>query len=60
LGASFEYVNLDGQDTLRQDLEKKYNWKTIPMIVVNGDFKGGYTDVKKLLDTGKIKEEDIC
>lgn len=32
------------------ELKKKYNWKTIPMIFVKGDFIGGYDDMMQKIN----------
>ncbi|RMD45660.1 glutaredoxin 3 [Candidatus Pacearchaeota archaeon] len=43
-----------GKDKLEELSEKSGGWKTAPMIFIDGKFYGGYSDVKKLDDEGKL------
>ena len=43
---SFEEVSLDDQPDLRAELSEKFGgWRTVPMIVLDGEFVGGYTEL---------------
>ena len=42
----FEEVGLDDKPDLRMELSEKFKgWRTVPMIVLDGEFIGGYTDL---------------
>ena len=55
------YTNHDitaDEDEKRKELGKKYNIKgdvTVPQIFINGERIGGYTDMIKLYELGKLK-----
>ena len=43
---SFEEVGLDDKPDLRVELSEKFGgWRTVPMIVLDGEFIGGYDDL---------------
>ena len=43
---SFEEVGLDDKPDLRMELSEKFGgWRTVPMIVLDGEFIGGYDDL---------------
>ncbi len=43
---SFKEIALDAQPDLRTELSDKFGgWRTVPMIVLNGEFIGGYTEL---------------
>lgn len=45
-GIAFEEITLDDKLDLRMELSEKFNgWRTVPMIVLNGKFIGGYTEL---------------
>ena len=54
LGVPFVEVNLDHDRDLRDELSDRFNWQTMPMIVVNGQFVGGYNDVAALSRSGAL------
>lgn len=44
---------------MREELKEKFNLDapaTVPQIVINGKYVGGYTDLEKLYKTGEIKD----
>ena len=42
----FEEVGLDDKPDLRMELSEKFKgWRTVPMIVLDGEFIGGYTEL---------------
>lgn len=57
LGASFDDVDLSENEALRDELRTKYNWMTVPMIVVGDEFLGGFDDVAKLHAERKLVEK---
>ncbi len=54
LQVPFRNVDLSADPELRESVSKKYNWQTVPMIVIGDEFIGGYSDLKKLQDEGKL------
>jgi len=57
IGADYEEINLEENPELRDELIEKYNWHTVPMIVVGDNFLGGFDDVAKMHMEGKLKAE---
>ncbi|MEY4629904.1 MAG: hypothetical protein RIQ81_24 [Pseudomonadota bacterium] len=57
LGLSFAEINLDEDPELRMRLSRENNgWRTVPMIFIGDYFVGGFTDLKALHDSGKLKD----
>jgi glutaredoxin 3 len=56
LDVAYTEVYLDDKHDLRTELAAKYNWQTVPMIVVGETFVGGYSDVAALERSGKLAE----
>lgn len=54
LGVAFEEVDLSADEELRDEIQKKYQWMTVPMIVVGDEFLGGFDDISKLHAEGKL------
>ncbi len=54
LQVAYTEVYLDDKHALREELSQRYNWQTVPMIVVGDTFVGGYSDVSELERTGKL------
>ena len=54
LQVAYTEVSLDDKDELRQELSRKYNWQTVPMIMVGDKFVGGYSDVAALERSGEL------
>lgn len=48
----------DGFDKMCEELSSKYNKtvQTVPQIIINGNYVGGYTDLEALYKSGKLKE----
>ncbi|MBT6182401.1 glutaredoxin, partial [archaeon] len=46
-------INRDEMDGL---MKKTNNWPTAPMIFIDGNFYGGYQDLLKLDNSGKLDE----
>ena len=47
-------VYLDDKPELRDELARRFNWQTVPMIVVGEKFVGGYSDVAALEHSGEL------
>lgn len=54
LGAAFEEINLDHDPALREELTRKHNWRTVPMIFIGDEFIGGYDDANELHREGRL------
>lgn len=52
---NYQEISLDQKPELKKGLQKQFNWRTVPMILVGDKFIGGYTDMLKLnqMDTFK-------
>ena len=54
-GIPFEEIGLDDKPELRQKLsDENGNYRTIPMIFVDGKFIGGFTDLQALQKQGRL------
>jgi glutaredoxin 3 len=54
LKVAFEEINLEHRPDLRRELSERYNWRTVPMILVGDRFLGGYDDVRELHGRGQL------
>ena len=57
MDVSYQEINIEQDEKLRDELIAKYNWQTVPMIVIGDKFIGGFDDVAKLHLEGKLKSE---
>ncbi len=48
----------DDFDKMCEELSSKYNKtvQTVPQIIIDGNYIGGYTDLEALYKSGKLKE----
>lgn len=54
-GWEFKEVDLSNNPSLREELSSKFNgWRTVPMILINGSFVGGYQDLVALDRQGRL------
>lgn len=53
-GISYTDHNIDNNDEKKNELYQQTNQKTVPFIFINGEFIGGYTELKELDDAGKL------
>lgn len=44
----FTEIDLTSDIELRLEISTKYNWRTVPMIIIDDKFIGGYDDLEKL------------
>ncbi len=56
LALPFEEIDVEHNDILRDELSKKYNWLTVPMIVIGDQFIGGFDDLFALHKNKKLLE----
>ncbi len=55
-GISYDIIDLtDNLDEL-QKWKDKTGWRTVPMIFINDELVGGYTDLKALEEDGKLDQ----
>lgn len=57
-GISFHYLEYGSylsQWRERGALKMWTGWPTFPLVFIDGSLIGGYTDLKRLLDSGKLK-----
>jgi glutaredoxin 3 len=56
-GLTYEEILLDDKPDLRIKLMEENNgWRTVPMLFINGQFLGGYTDFKKIVEEGELSK----
>lgn len=56
LNLPFEEIPLGSDHTAIMDLVAKTGMRTLPQIFINDELIGGYTDLKSLVDSGKIDD----
>ena len=57
LGLKYEEIGLDDKPDLRQKVsEENGNYRTVPMIFVDGKFIGGFTELQALHKKGQLVE----
>lgn len=55
VGLPFEEIGLDDKPELRKKLsEENGHYRTVPMIFIDGQFIGGFTDLQTLHKQGKL------
>lgn len=55
-GIEFEAIDLTSKPEELDALKDKYNWRTVPMILINGKMIGGYTDLKEMNEKGELDD----
>lgn len=54
-GATYTEIVLDNNPTKQKEMLEKTNGKrTVPQIFINGELIGGFDDLKKLNESGKL------
>ncbi len=53
-GLAFEEIDLTERPDELQKLKKETSWRTVPMIFIDGQMIGGYTELKELEEAGKL------
>lgn len=57
VGLAYEEIGLDDKPELRQKISAENgHYRTVPMIFVDGQFIGGFTDLQALHKQGKLVE----
>lgn len=55
LGLAYEEIDLTEDDALREEIIQKYQWQTVPVIVIDGVCIGGCDDLFRLHAQDKLK-----
>ncbi len=53
-GLKYEVLDLTDQPEELMAWKQKTGWSTVPMIFINNELIGGYTDLKALDEDGKL------
>ena len=53
-GISFKEINISTKPELRQELYRKWNWNTVPLVVINNKLVGGYRELVNLDSYNKL------
>lgn len=53
----FEEHDLTNTPEKIEEIKNQTGWRTVPIILINNELIGGYTDLKALHDEGKLKEK---
>ncbi|NSW98271.1 glutaredoxin family protein [bacterium] len=56
LRIQFDEIDLTNDIEKRLEISSKYNWRTVPMIIINDNFVGGFDELNNLYSEGKLEE----
>jgi len=51
----FEEKVLESRSEIEK-VKKEFNWRTVPIVVLNGKFIGGFDDTQALIKEGKLDD----
>lgn len=51
----YEEVNLSGDDRGRQAIQEKTGWMTVPIIMIEDELVGGFSELSALDSQGKLE-----
>ena len=54
LSLEFQEIDLTDQQDEIDRIKRETGWRTVPIIMINGELVGGYTDLKALVDENKL------
>jgi len=54
-GISYDVVDLTNKPDEIDRIKAETGWRTVPIILINGQLVGGYTDLKALDEEGKLE-----
>ncbi len=54
-GVEFEERLLDSREQMTR-IKDEYNWRTVPLVILNGQFIGGFNETNALVRAGKLDE----
>ena len=55
-GITYEAIDLTDKPEEIERIKSETGWRTVPIIMINDQLVGGYTDLKALGDEGKLQE----
>lgn len=47
-GQDYDEINLDRDPQKKYEIMNELNWRTVPIILINGELVGGYDELSKL------------
>ena len=56
MGVSYKEINIEEENLSRDDLTKLTGGYTVPQIIINDNPIGGFNELLKLNESGKLKE----
>lgn len=56
LRIQFVEIDLTNDIEKRLEISSKYNWRTVPMIIINDNFVGGFDELNNLYSEGKLEK----
>ena len=56
LSIQLEEIDLTSDIEKRLKISTKYNWRTVPIIIINDNFIGGFDELNNLYSEGKLEE----
>ncbi len=56
LNVSFDEIDLTNDIEKRLEISTKYNWRTVPIIIINDNLIGGFDELNNLYSEGKLEE----
>ena len=55
-GIAYEAIDLGGRPDERARLVSETGWRTVPIILVDGELIGGYTELTRAIRAGELDE----
>ncbi len=53
-GIDYKEINLSKNPSLRKEIMGKWNWRTVPLIIINDKFVGGFRELTSLESSNKL------
>ncbi|QMU55746.1 MAG: glutaredoxin [Candidatus Mycalebacterium zealandia] len=53
-GIEYEEIDLTQDSELRVSVSEQYNWRTVPLILKNGELIGGFNELEELARQGGL------
>ena len=57
LNVAYEDHDVEADTALREEMSKKYDWPTVPIIVIGDEFIGGSDALMKLHESGELMKK---
>jgi glutaredoxin 3 len=55
-GVKYDVIDLTNQPEQLQKIKNETGWMTVPIIMIDGQLIGGYSDMKALDEEGKLDQ----